>query len=87
MGFGGSTSGANVSLKNNRRSRKSKIEKFRKTTGSNITGIKSENINQEEILAIKRKLNRESKKRQQKILLFTGIIMIVFLIVLWSLMF
>ncbi len=87
MGFGGSTSGANVSLKNNRREKRSKIEKFQKTTGSKIQGIKSEKVNVVELEKIRKKLTSEHQKKRRRTLLITSLIFVVLLTLFWFLMF
>jgi hypothetical protein len=87
MGFGGSSSGANVIFKNNRRERKSKTEKFQKSTGSGIQGIKSKEVDPAEILEIRKKIRLENKKRQRKILIFSAVFMLIFIIFFWIIMF
>ncbi|MDT0686723.1 hypothetical protein [Autumnicola psychrophila] len=68
MGFGGSSSGANVIMKNNRRSRKSKTEKFQKTTGSKIGGIEfDQKISEADLEKIRNGLKTSNRKRQLKI--------------------
>ncbi len=87
MGFGGSSSVANVIFKNNRRERKSKTEKFQKSTGSGIQGIKSKEVDPAEILEIRKKIRLENKKRQRKILIFSAVFMLIFIIFFWIIMF
>ncbi|PKD19182.1 hypothetical protein APR41_16450 [Salegentibacter salinarum] len=87
MGFGGSSSGANVIFKNNRRERKSKTDKFQKSTGSGIKGIKSEEVNSAEILEIRRKIRLENKRRQRKLLIFSTVSILIFIIIFWKVMF
>ncbi len=87
MGFGGSSSGANVIFKNNRRQKKSKTEKFQKSTGSRIEGIMPEKINKAQLLQIRKKIRMENKKRQRKIIIFSAVIMVLFMIIFWKVMF
>lgn len=86
MGFGGSSSGANVIFKNNHRERKSKTDKFQKSTGSGIKGIKSEEVNSAEILEIRKKIRLENKRSQRKILIFSAGFLWIFIIVFWKVM-
>jgi hypothetical protein len=87
MGFGGSTGGANVIFKNNRRDKKSKIKYFQKITGSRIRGIKGTKTNPKEILRIRKKINLENKKRQRKIIIFSAVIMLMVSLIFWKVMF
>ncbi|UBZ06051.1 hypothetical protein LDL76_11810 [Salegentibacter mishustinae] len=87
MGFGGSSSGANVIFKNNRRQKKSKTEKFQKSTGSGIEGIMPEKTNKAQLLEIRKKIRIENKKRQRKIIIFSAVIMVIFTIIFWKVMF
>lgn len=87
MGFGGSSSGANVIFKNNRRQKKSKTEKFQKSTGSGIQGIKPGKINKTQVLEIRKKIRNENKKRQRKIMILSAAIMFIFIIIFWKVMF
>ncbi|TDN83087.1 hypothetical protein DET49_12257 [Salegentibacter sp. 24] len=88
MGFGGSTGGANVIFKKNRRDKKSKTKYFQKITGSGIRGIKTTETNPMEILRIRKKnKSREQKKRQRKIIIFSAVIMLMVLIIFWKVMF
>ncbi len=87
MGFGGSSSGANVIFKNNRRQKKSKTEKFQKSTGSGIDGIIPEKINKNQLHEIRKKIRIENKKRQRKIIIFSAVIMVIFIIIFWKVMF
>ncbi|MFD1095701.1 hypothetical protein [Salegentibacter chungangensis] len=87
MSFG-STRGAIVSLKNNRREKKSKFSKFRNSTGSISEGIKSEKrISEAELLILKTKLNREHQKRQLKIITITTAFLIVLGVLFYKFMF
>lgn len=88
MGFGGSSSGANVIMKNNRRSRKSKTEKFQKSTGSGIKGIGSEQRTSEaDLEKIRRNLKTSNNKRQLKILGSTAIFLLLIGLVFFYFMF
>ena len=87
MGFGGGSSGANVIFKNNRRKKKSKTENFQKSTGSGIEGIMPEKINKAQLLQIRKKIRIENKKRQRKIIIFSAVIMVLFMIIFWKVMF
>jgi len=87
MGFGGSSSGANVIFKNNRRQKKSKTEKFQKSTGSGIEGIKPEKMNETHVLEIRRKITLENKSRQRKTIILSAVIMVIFIIIFWQVMF
>ncbi|MGA9325294.1 MAG: hypothetical protein WCE57_11085 [Salegentibacter sp.] len=77
MSFG-STRGAIVSLKNNRRNRKSKTEKFLRSRGSATGSIHScQKPTQAEIEELGRKISAENKKRQRKILAITAVFLII----------
>lgn len=77
MSFG-STRGAIVSLKNNRRSRKSKTEKFIKSRGSANGSIHSDQkLTQAEIEEIGRRISAENKKRQRKVLAITAVFLVI----------
>ncbi|MDT0690227.1 hypothetical protein RM549_10560 [Salegentibacter sp. F188] len=88
MGFGGSSSGANVIIKNNRRSRKSKTEKFQKSTGSGIKGIGSEKrISEADLEKIKNNLRTSNNQRQLKIFVIMAIFLILLGLVFFYFMF
>ncbi|WP_424494211.1 hypothetical protein [Salinimicrobium sp. GXAS 041] len=78
MSFG-SAIGAIVSLKNNRRTRTAKTDKYLATTGGKIKGVKSHRKpSKEELRELSAKIAAENKKRQQKILLITTAILVIF---------
>jgi predicted porin len=78
MGFGGSSSGANMIMKNNRRSRKSKTEKFQRSTGSKIGGIGFEQKISEADLEKDQKQLKNEQKEATIILAATAIFLILF---------
>ncbi|MDT0651415.1 hypothetical protein [Autumnicola edwardsiae] len=88
MGFGGSSSGANVIMKNNRRSRKSKTEKFQKSTGSKIGGTGPEkHISEAELEKIRINIRTSNRKRQSKILAITTVFLLLFALIFFYFMF
>ena len=88
MGFGGSSSGANVIMKNNRRSRKSKTEEFQKSTGSKIEGIGSEQRTSEaDLEKIRNSLKASNNQRQLKIFAITAGFLFLFGLVFFYFMF
>lgn len=88
MGFGGSSSGAQVSLKNNRRERSPKTEKFFRTTGSKIDGITSHKTSTpEELQELKQRLVAENKRRTRTIYLITAALFGIFLLLFIYFMF
>ena len=78
MSFG-SAMGAIVSLKNNRRPRKARVETFVKTTGSGIGKIEDyKKISAEEREILRQRILREQrKKKNRKVLFITMIIMML----------
>ncbi|MGY5848435.1 hypothetical protein ACW6QP_13580 [Salegentibacter sp. HM20] len=86
MGFGGSTSGANVIMKNNRRPRKSKTDKYQKVTGSGLQGIGTEKSDPEKLKEISQRLQLQNKKRQQKLLLILAVLGVSILLIFFFLL-
>lgn len=87
MSFG-STRGAIVSLKNNRRKRKSKLEKVRNSTGASYEGIgKGPNLSEIELLELGKRLETEHRHRFFKIITITLSLLIILSIVFYYLMF
>lgn len=87
MSFG-SAIGAIVSLKNNRRERTAKTEKYIKTTGSKIDRVISHRTpSKGELKKIKAVMQAENKKRQLRILLLTTVLLTVLGIIFFSFMF
>lgn len=87
MSFG-SARGAIVSLKNNRRKRKSKLEKFRNSTGESLEGIGSgPNLSEIELLELGKRLEAEHQRRFFKIAVLTLSILMVFAAIFYYLMF
>jgi hypothetical protein len=74
-------------LKTTGEKKKSKTENFRKSTGSGIEGIMPEKINKAQLLQIRKKIRIENKKRQRKIIIFSAVIMVLFMIIFWKVMF
>lgn len=87
MSFG-SAIGAIVSLKNNRRERTAKTEKFLATTGSGISGVKSHRTpTEKELSDLREKIIRTHKKRQRKIYVFTAAIFLILFVIFFYFMF
>lgn len=78
MSFG-SAIGAIVSLKNNRRHKDSKLEKYKATTGAPIKGVTSHRTpNEEELTQLRNKLLAERKKRQLKVFIILAAFLLLF---------
>lgn len=74
---------ANTSLKNNRRNKTSKLEKFvNTTTNDNIEFVDSNTATPEELAAIRQRLQQENKAIQKKKITLTFSILVVILITL-----
>ena len=87
MSFG-SAIGAIVSLKNNRRDRTAKTDKFLATTGAKMGGVKSHRTpTREELLELRKKMQLAHKKRQRKIISITAVILSILLVVFGYFMF
>lgn len=87
MSFG-SAIGAIVSLKNNRRERTAKTEKYVKTTGSKIHRVVSHRTpSKGELEEIKATMQAANRKRQLRILLLTTALLTVLGIIFFSFMF
>lgn len=87
MSFG-SVIGAVVSLKNNRRTRPAKTDKFLATTGSGINGVKSHrNPTGEELKELRKKMLLDQNKRQRKILMISAGILFILTVVFFYFMF
>lgn len=79
----GSMMSANTSLKNNRRNRTSKLEKFvNTTTNDNIEFVDPNTATPEELAAIRQRLQEENKAIQKKKITLTFSILAVILITL-----
>ena len=79
----GSMMSANTSLKNNRRNRTSKLEKFvNTTTNDSIEFVDPNTATPEELAAIRQRLQQENKAIQKKKITLTFSILVVILITL-----
>lgn len=75
MSFG-STRGAIVSLKNNRRSRKSKLDNFQKNTGSISSGIKEKaRLSEADLEKLRKDIIASNRQQNIKVLSITAVIM------------
>ncbi len=87
MSFG-SVIGAIVSLKNNKRSRTSKTEKFFKTTGAKFNAVKSHtHLTPEELKLLRKKIRTENNYRNRKTGIITAVILLIFVAFIYYLLF
>lgn len=81
MSFG-SAIGAIVSLKNNKRKRAARLDKFQQTTGSKITGVKSRTqLSAEEFQKLSKRIKKENDQKQIKVIVITSLILLILLLV------
>lgn len=84
MGGEGFMSNANTSLKNNRRTQKSRLEKFVNNTSNNQDVWEDpKKATPEQLTEIRTRLQLENKKIRQKKIAITTIILVVLIISFW----
>ena len=87
MSFGSSI-GAIISLKNNKRKRSSQLERYAKNTGSGLGNLDDyKKLPKEELDKLGQKIKAENNKKRQRVIIFTAIIMIIVISIFMYFMF
>ncbi|WBL27155.1 hypothetical protein [Zunongwangia sp. HGR-M22] len=87
MSFGSSI-GAIISLKNNKRKRSSQLARYAKNLGSGLGNLDDyKKLPKEELDKLGQKIKVENNKKRQRVIVLTAIIMIVLICIFWYFMF